>query len=275
MRTSTALWGAIALTGVFALGCAGSETGNGARDQEKRPVTVEMHLESPGSINLDMFDRDGTRFVVATALMSVDQLELLLPEGRTCEELPSEVPPYLASCTAGGERVHIDGPWTVDLVSGAFEPPLELLEVPDGVYERIELMIRPGEAGLARIEDGGELDGASLDVTGTMQMESALAPSGEIELDFGLTLDTMVFSRFGDGPITIGESDTMLDLRLDMRPWLADLALGDCIARGYVPRSLEVLRLEQADRKACGDIAHSLRQALSTPGAVRVTKSHR
>lgn len=244
--------------------CAGSETGNGgASKRVKRPVSVEMRLDAPTD-RLSAFDRDGFELAIESAIVSVERLEFVLPGGEECRGLPSIQAPYAAGCDEGGDRVRIEGPWTVDLVTGELEPVLEGIEVLDGVFEGIEMRLAPGEAGRGGVEEGDVLDGASFDVTGQIAVPRGVAP-------FGLTLDLNAQGRFGGGAaVIIGEDSSVVMLSFDIGDWFSDLALGACIEAGYVPSEAGVLRLERADRQACGDVSRAIRQALTDSGKVKI-----
>lgn len=247
-------------------GCAGSETGNGQRpERPRRPVAVEMRLVAPGSQTLIMADREGTGFEIEAAFVYADTLDLILPSGESCDALPAAVSPDAARCGAQSDRLRVSGGWVVDLVSGAFDPPLDGLEIVEGAFERIELKIRPGSRGLGpdgAVGDGDPLDGASLDVMGTVALDGGPTP-------FGLTLDLNVTARFGESTIFVADDTDLLELTLDVRPWLESLSLGSCIAAGAVPTVDGVVRLEAADRQACGNVANAVRSGLSATGQAR------
>ena len=267
MNRTLAVVGLVASLGTVSMGCAGSETGNGARPRGKLPVSIEMRLLGPGAL-LTMVDRGGTAFTIDSAVASVDRIEFMLPAGEQCEGLPGEVQSYSAACGGESDRVRIDGPWVVDLVSGEFEPALEGIDVLDGVFDRIEMKLSAGEAGAGGVVAGDALDGATLDVGGTVAL------TGSDTRPFGLTLSMTVQSRFQDGgAVTIGPDADRVQLSLDIGNWLSTLDLGACIGQGEVPSSDGVLRLESAPRAACGDVARAVRQALSQTGKARVQEN--
>lgn len=250
-------------------GCAGSETGNGgAANRQKRPVSVEMRLETPTD-RLSSPDRDGFEVAIESALFNVERIDFVLPSGEDCSGLPPLASAYAARCDEGGGRVRIDGPWVVDLVTGELSPPLEGIEVLDGVFDRVEMRLAPGEAGLGGVGDGEVLDGASLDVTGTIETLRGVAP-------FGLTLALNAVGRFGGGAaVVIDEASDVVMLSLEVTGWFSSLRLGACIEAGFVPSQAGLLRLERADRRACGDVERAIRQALTDSGKVKVVPKER
>jgi hypothetical protein len=249
------------------LGCAGSETGNGERsEREKRPVSVEMRLEGPEGPEDEIATRDrgGVEFVIESAVASVERIDFIMPAHETCAGLPLVAEPYAASCGAARDRVRLDGPWTVDLLSGEFEPVLEGIEVLEGAFASIEARLWPGDAGVAGVVAGSALDGAALDVSGHVAL-------GGRERPFGLTLDIQGSGRFmGVEAVTIGPESDAVELTFEVLDWFSTLDLGSCIEAGMVPTEGGVLRLEQADRRVCGDIERALRQALADTGRVSI-----
>lgn len=265
MKRTLLAMGLVSSLGALPVGCAGSETGNGARPRTKLPVSIEMRLLSPGAL-LTMLDSGGTAFTIDSAIASVQRIEFVMPAGDECEGLSDVVLPYSAACGLD-DRMRIDGPWVVDLVSGDFQPPLEGVDVLGGVFDRIEMKLAPGEAGVGGVGAGDALDGATLDVDGSVALGAETRP-------FGLTLAINVQSRFEDaGAVVIGEDADAVQLTLDVGNWFSTIDLGACIAQGSVPSSDGVLRLESAPREVCGDVARAVRQALSLTGRVRVQEN--
>jgi len=245
-------------------GCAGSETGNGgAASRQKRPVSVEMRLETP-SDQLRSPDRDGFEVAIESAIVNVERIDFVLPSGEDCVGLPPLASAYAARCEEDGDRVRIDGPWVVDLVTGELTPTLEGIEVLDGVFDRVEMRLAPGEAEVGGVGDGDVLDGASLDVGGTIATLRGVTP-------FGLTLALNAVGRFGGGTaVLIDEASDVVMLSFEVTGWFSDLRLGACIEAGFVPSEAGLLRLERADRHACGDVERAIRKALTDSGKVNV-----
>jgi len=266
----SAPWLAV-LVSFVSLSCAGSETGNGMKTRTKLPVSIQMRLTAPGAAaeRLTLLDGDNTSFEISSAWVSVERIEFVLPSGDACDELPGDVQAYSAACTGKGDRVRIDGPWVVDLVSGDFEPPLVGIDVLDGTFDSIEMKLAPGSAGSAGIEKDDVLDGATLDIAGVVALGAG------VSRPFGLTLKMTVQSRFVDGgAVMIGTDADTVQLSLDVSNWFTSLTLGNCIVADAVPSRDGVLRLEDAEKRACGDVSHAVRQALSLTGKAKVKNKH-
>jgi len=233
-------------------GCAGSETGNGQQSGARRPVAVMVQLT--GSPSLSAVDKDGAELSIESGVALVDRLEIALPEGSECD-YPTVVPAYGAYCDRGQARLDVDGPWTVDLVSGEIWPPIEGLELPEGELGAIELKMKSG-AGATR---------AAIELEGTLR-----ASAGAAGKAFAMSVTGTVVARFEPERALLVTSDTAgIGLWLDVTTWFSTLKIGSCVAAGGVPEVAGVLRLERADKRACGNIEAALRRALVSTGKAR------
>ncbi|MBL8787578.1 MAG: hypothetical protein JNJ59_21925 [Deltaproteobacteria bacterium] len=233
-------------------GCAGSETGNGQQSGARRPVAIVVQLT--GNPSLSGTDADGAELSVESGIALVDRLEFALPDGVDCD-FPTVTAAYATHCDAGDARLVVDGPWTVDLVSGETWPPLDGLELPEGELGAIALKMK-GDAGAAR---------AALTLEGTFKAsrEAAGRP-------FALELGGAVVAKFDPGEaLVVSRATTGLGLWLDVTGWFATLRLGSCIAAGGVPEVDGVLLLNRAEKRTCGNVEAALRTALVSSGRAR------
>ena len=236
----------LVLSFILALGaCTGSETGNGYND-----VALEMRAFNDLE-TLFALDRDGARFDIEAANARVTRIDLYLPDGEPCSERmpPGEVAADHLSCDANERMLHLDGPWMVDLISGAFSPSLDALRIPEGLYTRVTVAI----------------DAA--DDTPSFFVAGSVAPARE-RLAWSLSLTREAEADFvADMPFAIDDSVSALSLLLDVRGWFSDLALADCITSGAVPQVDGVYRLELSD-KHCADVDKAVRKAIKDAGKV-------
>lgn len=245
--------------------CVGSETGNGARPRERRPISVSLHL-GVGAGPVALVDADGEVFTLDGARLSVTGIDLVMPSGDDCQSLPDEVVGDQVACR--GDRWKIDGAWVADALGGAFTPALDGVEVLTGEFDSLDMRLSEGVAGSGAVLAGDALDGATVDLAGSVLIEG-------VARRFGLTLAFDKFMHFrGDDGLVIDEGDEALELSLDPSAWFESLTLAGCIADGEVPEVDGVLRLEAADRRACGDVAKAVERALTVPGAA-VAKGRR
>jgi len=238
--------------GAIAAGCAGSETGNGQQSGKRRPVTVVVQLA--GNPSLSAVDGDGAELSIESGIALVDRLEIALPEGSECD-FPTVAPAYGAHCEEGQARLDVDGPWTVDLVSGEIWPPIEGLELPEGELGAIELKMK-GDAGATR---------PAIELEGTFK-----ASAGAAGRPFAMSVTGTVVARFEPDQALLIASDTAgIGLWLDVTTWFSTLNIGSCVAAGGVPEIAGVLRLDRADKRTCGNVEAALRSALVSTGKAR------
>ena len=235
--------------------CAGSETGNGARDE--KPVKVEMKLVANVEGTFIAPDKSGTEFEITTATTRVDRLDFVLPDGVVCDLEPEDgsVVPYVARCgdDAESSRVKVEGPWDIDLVTGMASPALDMLTLPFGAFDRIEARLRPG----------GHDDWT-------------LATDGIVgDKSFRLELRMGEVVRFGDkdgAAVTVDDVTAAIGLELDPANWFEELDLAACIASGDVPSEGATLQLHEGSPSKCGNVTAKVESALRASARAKVVK---
>lgn len=231
---------------VVVAACAGSETGNGARDD--KPVEVQMMLLPGADGTLVAPDRSGAAFEIVTATALVERIELVLPEGVTCAEAHDRTIAYEAYCVGTSGRVRVEGPWLFDLVTGESSPSLDALELPLGPVEHVEVRLAPGARDAWTVAAEGLFG----------------------DRDFRLELRLSDTIRFDGTDLAIDEVTMRLALDLDPAGWFADLDLAACIAGGGVPVDAQgVLLLDRGAQQSCGPVAAKVGGALR-----QATKAH-
>lgn len=143
-RATACRWAGL-FTALAALGACGTGLPGDVTVQE--PVGLELRLEdgvatSPGFAPADAA---ATAPVTVTgATVNLRDVELDLPEGVHCVDLPATSPVgRTGQCESGDDSATLafEGPFRVDLMTGESSPPLERLVIPPGVYGRVDLRI--------------------------------------------------------------------------------------------------------------------------------------
>lgn len=238
--------------------CAGSETGNG---QNEYGVELTMVAINDLAV-LVVRDADGVAFDIDEALASIERIEFVMPPGsKVCEPpkppAPGAVVPYRIACQ-GPDRLRVNGPWVVDLVTGAFTPSLAGLELPEGDYLRVEVDLKRGEVKDGVVTAGSPLDGASLYLAGTFVLD------GETER-YRLSLDVHEKVTFVPTDAWTLDDQQRLDLELDVGGWFEDLPVAACVADGETPIVDGVYTLD-ATRKGCADVSGRIKKAIKEAG---------
>lgn len=238
------------------LGCAGSETGNAGREVLDHPVVIELRLTADTNTDGPVaVDREGLELPITRATAVVESIELVLPEGESCGEQSLLVEGQSIVCGEDDEAsLEVKGPWLVDLLTGAFEPPLDDLLLPEGAYEQIRLHML------------GKEGAPSLAIGGVIELEGG-------ERDFELLVNQAIPARFSseDG-IVLNDEVIGLSLDLAVESWFATLDLGGCLEAGAVPEVDGMLQLAEADKRVCGDIVKTVREFLTVGGRAKVDR---
>ena len=245
--------------------CTGLETGNG-----HAPPTLVAALSAADA---DPVDAAGKAFTLATALVHVRHITLDLPDGATCAGLPGLVDgsggddsaPYTNVCASGGGTIRLNGPWTVDLLTGQASPAFTRVTVPPGAYRRVD--VRLDEADRDDDDDASTipaaLDGFTLAASGTAALAAGPTP-------FRLALKFSEDARFeAAAGLTLAEDDAAsLLLELDPSAWFAGLPLSDCAEDGDLVFESGVLVLEDGEG-LCSELENTIKDALKASGELR------
>jgi len=238
------------LATLLSTACVGSETGNAqVYIPEQQPVVVEMTLSEllGGTESLVAAGRDGEELEVTSAVAQVATLEFFLTEGQSCtssmdgdDTVASFAHPWCKS----GDRLRIDGQWSVDLLTGRFAPPLEGLELPEVSIEAVKVHMKP-------------VDGLS-----------AFAFAGSYELDgnvitYAFELNGAVPAGFRlEPPLQVTDELWGIGLQLGFERWFEGLDLKPCLESGSRRNSGAHLQLDAATNGKCNKIANAVRAAL-------------
>lgn len=200
--------------------CAGLDTGNGEVGD------VELALSLDGSTSLDS---GGASFTFTQVRANVRHIDLYLPSG---------------------DKRRVEGPWSVDLVTGQATPPFPRVEdVPIGGYRRVDIRFAPGD------------DDVTLAAIGTVPFQSQPTP-------FTLALSFDEDARFEGSPIVLDAGGlASLVARLDPSEWFANLPLSECAADGDLPIDAGTIVITD-HQGACSDIEGDIKDAIKASGAL-------
>lgn len=230
--------GTIAVVALWAAACAPVDTGNGGGPDPTAPAPelaeVKLALVAAATTPSGapaLADREGVVFGLEGAFAQVSALELR-PVG-----VDEQV-----------EDVEVSGPWTVDLLTGAFTPPLYAEDLPAGTYDRFEVLLAPASS--------SELGGASvlLEATTSGGEGDPMSVSLRLEFEEELAFETSV-------QISLEEGMVAPHLTLDATRWFEDVALAACAEQLGVPSDGPIV-VEDGEG-ACEGIEGDIAQALS------------
>lgn len=252
--------------------CAGTETGNGQKDKD-HTAKVEMRLTAvDGSVPGADFvgeDADGVALTVTEAWVSVETIDLWLADGLACSDVfdpTADVvlaadPDHAPRCSAEDDKLRIEGPFWIDLVTGASDPSLDVVYLPPGAYTRADVKLHPRTPANPR---GDGIDDATLVALGTVSLADGAAP-------FLLSLrftDHILF----DGDMAADDGLTALLLLLDVRSWFADLPFAACADSGDLGVEADGTLVLTDGKGGCSEAEKAITDAIKASG--RLTTAH-
>ncbi|MCB9732184.1 MAG: hypothetical protein H6745_06175 [Deltaproteobacteria bacterium] len=255
-----ALLAALALP---AAACAGLETGNG----HNGPVTLSAAFELAAG---DPVDSGGREFTLDGARANVRRVDLDLPAGESCVGIAGlldgavvdDSAPHTSVCLAGGAAIRLNGPFVVDLLTGATTPAIPAVPAPWGTYRRVDIRFDRADPRDGAVSAGDPLADQTLVATGTVALNGATTP-------FSLVLDFNEDARFesAGGVVLPDEGPATLILRLDPARWFAGLPLARCAEAGDLPIEGGTLLLADGDGD-CKDVEDVVRDAIRASGSL-------
>jgi len=253
----------LSFTAAIALGaCSGLETGNG-RDA---PILVAALTTS----DVDPVDRDGKSFALETVRAGVERIEIHLPDGVGCAGLPGLVDgstgdsePHTSVCAGGDDTIRLNGPWVVDLSSGAATPAIPAVSVPAGSYRRIDVRFAPVDPRDGAVGDDDPLADETLVATGTASLDDGVQP-------FRLALAFHEDARFdADEGVSLAlDQTTDVLLELDPSAWFATIPLAECAEDGDLEVVDGVLVLSDGGG-SCSAVEGAIKDAIKASGELR------
>lgn len=151
------------------------------------------------------------------------------------------------------DKLRIEGPWVIDLVTGEATPSLDSIAVPAGTYRRVDVRLEPADESSASVPS--DLKGATLFAAG--QYTGAGASNFDLRVAFNE--DARFESRQGI-ELTAGGINELV-LGLDLNAWFDAASLEQCVSDD----SLEVVdgRLRIDEDNNCSSLEDSLKDALN------------
>lgn len=251
-RPFTAWVGALLVVGLFATACGDDDDDdNGTDDGEAQLEFGLTSSASPDTDRLDFEDFEGTVYSLTSARVSVDQIELQLPDGVGCDDVEDQLVDPV-SCDEGvpvveADELVIDGPFVIDLVDGSTTPDLGDIRIPALSYEEVDVEVRE----LAEDDDVLDSDDVLIDNT--------IVAVADFEFD---NSKRQLDMRFGfDGEATGGddvdfalERDDTLVVQFDVALWLRNTPVTTCLEQGDLKAQDGRVILDEDASGACDGV---------------------
>jgi hypothetical protein len=257
---SAALFGAACGASLDDLGSTGAGAGSFATGTAAIAIAAADSLGDDGALGLTFQDKAGVDLDLVSARAYLRDIELYLPIGVTCSSIADQLAGG-ASCGSLGDdspsdddedKIEIEGPFVVDLMTGTASPDLSSVRVPALPYRRVDFRLDD-----ARVRDGLISAGDPLEDR-SIAIEADFVADGEV-VRLSLTLDVRGDVRFrsADG-ISLETGDSLL-LLFDTTGWMSDVEMDECLTGGDTAVVDGVLRLDGGDDRACRDLQRAVR----------------
>jgi hypothetical protein len=157
------------------------------------------------------------------------------------------------------EKVRIDGPWVVNLITGEATPSVENIEIPAGAYRRIDVRFEDADKNAAKgLSVPDELSGWSLIASGEYSGTSA----SQFDMRLKFNQDARFTSESG---IIVGPNATQeMFMALDVQRWFSVVSLEDCLAKERLDVVDDVLVIEDASRR-CNAVENAIKEVMKHP----------
>jgi hypothetical protein len=233
------------------LACSG-----GAGDGAGFSIRAVSRATGSSGSSLGVADEGGTSFGLGSALLHLRHIQLDLPRGMTC----AEVEDGLAGATCrSDEKIHIDGPMAVDLVTGAVVPDLGAVVIPAGTYRRIDFRVDDGDPAEGLIEPGSALDDYSFVV------EAGFVHEGEaVTLKMSLRFNEDIRIERSGG-VTVAPGDDLIATFV-VDDWLAGVDIAGCLEDGALAVEDGVVVIDDRAGSACGGVENTIKDNMKNSG---------
>ena len=228
------------LVGLLLSACTGSDG-----------VGIEVRAVSTGPASQSelVFSDDGqSDYIVQTASLRLRHIELDLPDGSDCSDIADALDGAECNDSVSDDKIRIQGPFDVNLVSGVATPSLADVVIPEGTYKRVDF----------RVEDNS--DDVSFAVTAGFT-HNGDAMTLELSLDFNedIRIETPT------GISVDGETDLIAEFVVGS--WLAGVDVGKCIDDDDVHTSGTTVTIDDNSTSgSCSDIENTIKDNMKHSG---------
>ena len=256
-RTSVSIISLIAVASVACSTDEGTSTGQVGLTM-RAAAASHPDVVSVDTDTLVMFDAADTPYRISAAQLHLRDIELDLPDGMRCADLESQ--PVGASCEDGEDKIRIDGPIIVDLVSGATTPSLADVKIPAGIYDRIDFRVEDGDPEDGVVTPGSALDDRSFVVTAAFELDGA-PKTLELSLHFN---EDIRIERPSGVEVAPGEDLVATWLTND---WLAGVDVASCLDQGDVVADGDSVVIDDdTNAGSCSDIENTIKSNMKNSG---------
>ena len=203
---------------------------------------------SANDTDLLVIDDGGGAFALETARLRLRHIELDLPDGSQCSDLADDLVAAECDDDPDGDKIHIPGPFDVDLMTGESTPSLASVVIPAGMYKRIDF----------RVEDG--VDEVAFAATALFERDGET-----LTLDLSLDFNEDIRIEEPAGTQVTAESNLIAQFVVD--DWLAGVDIGACMDDGDVAIEDGTVSVDDGSTSgSCSDIENIIKVNMKESG---------
>jgi hypothetical protein len=230
---------------------------SGAVGLQFQAVTDDGSAASSGDV---VTDDAQTAFGLVEAQLHLRDIELDLPDGAKCGDVPETEG---TRCDEDSDKIVIDGPFVIDLVTGQTTPDLSAIEVPAGVYKRIDFRVEDGDPDEGVVAAGSALDDRSF--AGSFTFDDQGTP---LTLRLSLRFNEDIRLEDPAGIDASGSAQALL-AKFDISAWFAGLDISGCLADGELTNENGEVLVDDdvlSGSGDCSDIENTLKTNMKNSG---------
>lgn len=182
----------------------------------KAMTTEQVAGASPTSLSLPS-SSSGANFLLKEARVNVRHIELDFPEGKVC--------PQESGYCKDSNTIAIEGPFLVNLLTGAASPSIPAVPIPFGLYKRVDIRLDDTKLDDKLVSQDDPLLGMTFMAKGTFDYDSKTGRIFTIRLKFN---EDSRFENAGGIDLTGTQAQELL-LALDIGKWLNGVDLIRCL----------------------------------------------
>lgn len=256
MKTKTIFeWSLAGFLFALAAGCGSGASGGSAASNPSDPanldgdaasVSMTFQAVSGTPAALTTTDATGATVDLSSASMTIERIDIKLPDGQSCSTLSISLPAF-ASCdddssddnpssddsSDDDDKIRLNGPFTVDLLTGTSTPSLADITLPSGIVREIKVRV-------ADLAAAGSVDGAPFSLNLNFHEDIEFHDVSGFEISEAVSLNQVVIS-------------------FDVSKWLSGVNLASC-GSGTV-------KVDDESDDSCSEIEDEIRDNIEHSGS--------
>ena len=190
-------------------------------------------------------DDEGTDYALTEARVNIRDIDLDLPVGVACTDIEGQL--QGARCDSASLKVVVEGPFVVDLLTGAAAPSLSGVRLPPLAWRRVDFRISEARD----LPTADTLSGHSFVARADFERGGQVA---ELRIELKFNEDARVEAPSG---VVLPDGGRLV-VDFDAGAWFAGLPIGECLEEGDLTLEGGVLILDEDTD--CGEAERAIKE---------------